>query len=266
MSAPDLPDLIPPVSTAAVHVRWLALETVTPDAWEALASLLDDAERERASRFHFDHDRRAYIAAHALLRVLLSAEAPRPPTDWRFATGAHGKPEIAREPGVPPLSFNLSHTRGLVAVALTLTHDVGIDVEAIEPKRLSLELAERFFAPAEVALLRATPAEALPERLFAIWTLKEASIKAMGRGLSLPLDAFALALDPLAIHFSETVDEDPGQWLLRRWAPTPAHTLALALRHAAPATVATDAAGVSASDLLALAAQVGRGAGEIGRR
>lgn len=265
MSAPGLPDLLPPVSAAAVHVRWLTLDAVASAAWEPLASLLDDAERERASRFHFAHDRHAYIAAHALLRAMLSLKAPRPPADWRFSTGAHGKPEVVREPDIPPLSFNLSHTRGLVAVALTLTHDVGIDVEAIEPKRLSLALAERFFAPAEVALLRATPAEALPEKLFAVWTLKEACIKAMGRGLSLPLDAFTLALDPLAIHFSGALDERPDHWLLRRLAPTPTHTLALAVRHPAPATVEIDAAGVNASDLLALAAQAS-GAGQTGRR
>ena len=234
--------------------------------WETLAGLLDDAERTRAARFHFDRDREAYIAAHALARTMLSAHAPRPPADWRFTATAHGKPEVVREPGVPPLSFNLSHTQGLVAVALTLGHDVGIDVEAIDPKRISLDLAARYFAPAEVAFLRATPAEALPEALFAVWTLKEACIKAMGRGLSLPLNSFAVTLDPLAIRFTGTPGESPEHWLLRRLAPTPTHTLALALRHPEPATVGISASGIDAAGLLALAGQLGADAGHTGRR
>ena len=266
MTAPDFPDLLAPVSETTVHVRWLALDAVAPGAWPELASLLDDAERGRAARFHFDHDRHAFIAAHALTRTMLSVGVPRPPADWRFTTGENGKPEIVSDPGVPPLRFNLSHTRGLVAVALTLTHDVGIDVEALDPKRIGLDLAERFFAPAEVALLRATPQQDLTETLFAIWTLKEACIKATGQGLSLPLDAFSLRLDPLAVDFSETTGETAAHWLLRRLSPTASHTLALALRHPAPATVGIGAAEITATDLLALAAQASAGVGQTGRR
>ena len=180
MTVPDLPGLHPPISTTAVRVRWLVLDAVEPEMWAELAALLDDAERARADRFHFDRDRQAYIAAHALARTLLSAEAPRPPATWRFTEGVHGKPEVVREPGVPPLRFNLSHTHGLVAVALTLAHDVGIDVETIDPKRAGLEFAERVFAPAEVALLRAASREALPDTFFAIWSLKEVGHQSAG--------------------------------------------------------------------------------------
>lgn len=266
MTAPDLPGLHLPISTTAVRVRWLVLDAVAPEMWAEFAALLDDAERARAARFHFDRDRQAYIAAHALARTLLSAEAPRPPATWRFTEGVHGKPEVVREPGVPPLRFNLSHTHGLVAVAVTLAHDVGIDVEAIDPKRAGLEFAERVFAPAEVALLRAAPREALPETLFAIWTLKEACIKALGGGLSVPLDAFSVSLDPLAVHFSDALGEDPEHWRLWQMGPTPAHALALALRHPEPAAVRVDAIGVRAQDILTSAAHAASDAGQIGRR
>ncbi len=188
MTVPDLPPLHRSISTTTVRIRWLVLDAIAPEMWAELAVLLDDAERARALRFHFDRDRKAYIAAHALARTLLSAEAPRSPAAWRFAEGPHGKPEVVREPGVPPLRFNLSHTHGLVAVAVTLAHDVGIDVEIVDQKRAGLEFAERAFAPAEVALLRAASSDALPGTFFAIWTLKEACIKALGGGLSVPLE------------------------------------------------------------------------------
>lgn len=244
----------------------MALDEITPQSWAGLALLLDDAERARAERFRFERDRHAYIAAHALARTMLSAQSTVPPSDWRFSTNAYGKPEILREAGVLPLQFNLSHTRGLVAVALTLEHDVGIDVESVDAKRFSLDLAERSFAPKEVDLLHAIPASDLPEALFAIWTLKEACIKAMGRGLSVPLDAFALTLDPLAVDFSASLGENPARWMLRRMAPTRTHVLALALRHPDPATVRIDASGIAAAGLLALAGQIASGLGQMRRR
>ncbi len=256
MTGQKFPDLRAPVSTAVVHVRWLALDDVAPPLWDRMSPLLDDAERARAERFHFERDKQAYIAAHALARVMLSGQVSRPPTAWRFASNAHGKPHVLPEAGLPPLRFNLSHARGLVAVALTQESEVGIDVEVIDPKRLSFDLAARTFAPAEVAVLRETPPANLPDALFGFWTLKEAFIKAVGQGLSVPLQAFALTLDPLAIHFSDPIAEDPSCWLLRSHKPTPSHLLALALRHPDPRTVAVDMDSVTASDLLALAEQL----------
>ncbi|HEX2841877.1 4'-phosphopantetheinyl transferase family protein [Hyphomicrobium sp.] len=256
MTRQKLPDLRARVSTAVVHVRWLAIDDVAEPLWDQLSQLLDDAECARAGRFHFERDKQAYIAAHALARVLLSGQVSRPPNSWRFATNPHGKPVVVPEAGLPQLRFNLSHTRGLVAVALTLENEVGIDVEAVDPKRLSFDLAARTFAPAEVAILRKTPPADLPEALFGFWTLKEAFIKAVGQGLSVPLQAFALTLDPLAIHFSDPIVEDPSRWLLRSYKPTSSHLLALALRHSDPARVFVEMARVTVPDLLALADQL----------
>lgn len=255
------------MSTALVRVRWLETGGIASETWDALSLLLDDEERARAARFHFERDRQAYIAAHALLRAALSAEAPRPLPDWRFSANDFGKPEVIGGGETPPLRFNLSHTRGLVAVAVTLVHDVGIDVEALDPGRLSMDLAASTFAPAEVAMLRATPDADLTGALYAVWTLKEACIKAIGKGLSLPLDSFSVTLDPLAVSFSEAAGEVAPRWLLKRSAPTGEHTLALALAvsHPEPRSITIDAAGIDVGEILALARQVGSGGGQMGR-
>ncbi|WP_051356311.1 4'-phosphopantetheinyl transferase family protein [Azorhizobium doebereinerae] len=242
----------PALSPDAVDVRWLFVDDVGPDHWPRLTSLLDDGERERASRFHFAQDRDAYVAAHALARALLAAHGAGVPGALRFAATAHGKPELAPEDGAPPLRFNLTHTRGLVAVAVTLDNDVGVDVEAINPARLSLELAARTFAPAEIAHLRGLPAADLPEALFGFWTLKEAYIKAVGRGLSLGLETFACRLSPPGISFAPAAADNPACWRLERFAPSPGHALALALRHAAPARVRVHAGRITGREMLAL--------------
>jgi 4'-phosphopantetheinyl transferase len=206
------------------------------------AAWLDDEERARMERYRDAADRSRYLFAHALVRATLSRYAPETaPPAWRFRLGAHGRPEIAAGAGTPPLRFNLSHTEGLVACAVALGRDVGVDVEHTATPRFDvdacLEIAASNFAPSEIAALAALPREARRERFFAIWTLKEAYIKARGLGLALPLARFAFDLPPSAaseirVRFAPEIGDDAAGWHLARMGPTPAHALALAARRA----------------------------------
>lgn len=234
-----------------VAVRWLELDGVAEADWPLLAALLEPAEITRSERFHFDHDRRAYVAAHALGRVLLSSWWPaQAPAAWRFSLGDHGKPEVLVPAGAPRLRLNLSHTRGLVAAALTQDDPVGIDVEWLDRAPASLDLARRFFAAAECARLEQMPPERLNDGFLAFWTLKEAYVKAIGKGLAQPLDSFAFTLEPPAIAFAHDGADDPDLWLFRQFRPAPRHLLALALRTAAPGRVEVDCAAVTAATLI----------------
>jgi 4'-phosphopantetheinyl transferase len=215
-----------------VRLRWVApsADAATLAAWHAT---LDAAEQARAARFHFDRDRHAFIAARALARTMLSQAAPLPPAAWRFVIGHAGKPEVDPALGLPWLRFNISHTRGLVACAVTSRDDVGLDVEDLDRREASPGLAERNFAPAEVALLAAVPAAARHETFLRIWTLKEAFVKATGDGIGsaegLGLHRFAFTLDPPRLTLAAG---DPGAWRFLQWRPTPRHILAVALRRA----------------------------------
>jgi 4'-phosphopantetheinyl transferase len=229
------------VTGDVVAVRWLEVAQVTAAGWLRLEAVLDEGERQRAARFHFERDRHAYIAAHALGRVLLSQWAGGAPQDWRFSVGDHGKPEVVSPPGPRRLRLNLSHTRGLAAAALAWDHDVGIDVEWLDRQPASGELARRFFAAAECAQLEAASPEQANDIFLAFWTLKEAYVKAIGKGLAQPLDSFAFTLEPLSIHFDAALADDPAQWLFRRFRPTASHLMALALRHPAPGSVVVEA-------------------------
>jgi 4'-phosphopantetheinyl transferase len=195
-----------------VTVRTLDVAAVTPEQWQALAALLDDAERARAARFRFPEDRDAYVAAHALLRAELSRRADRAPADWRFLATAQGKPYLADPPR--DLRFSLTHARGMVAVAIAEGIDVGVDVEAADRRVENMKLAERFFAPQEAALLRALEGDARREAFCALWTLKEAVVKATGDGLSRGLRGFALALEPPRMV---SPPDDGDSWTLAHW-------------------------------------------------
>lgn len=199
-------------------------------------SVLDEEERAQAARFRFAADRETYVGAHMLTRTLLSHLDGRPATQWRFAKGAHGKPEIDASHGSPRLRFNLSHARGLVVCAAGfLDGDLGVDVEAAQRTGDLLALAGRFFAPAEVALLRSMPEEARRHGFLRIWTLKEAFIKATGEGLSRALDSFAFGLDPITVDIR---DGDPLPWHFEQFDATPRHVVALAMAARAAPDVA----------------------------
>ena len=239
-------------------VRWLPVASIAEADWPRLLALLPAEEQARAERFHFRRDWESYTAAHALLRgtlSLLAAEAGLrvAPAEWRFSIGDHGKPEPVLPAGSPPFRVNLSHTRGLAAVAVALDREIGVDVEWLDRTNLTVDLADRFFAPAECAQLAGLDAEAEKDALFAFWTLKEAYIKAVGMGLALPLGAFAYTLDPLSIAFDERIQDDPQRWFFRRLRPTQGHVLGLALRHEAPERAMLDAAPAGLATLLGLA-------------
>jgi 4'-phosphopantetheinyl transferase len=213
------------------HALWLVLADVPETYWAFWPVLLDDAERARAARFVHASDRQAFIAAHALLRVMLSRAAPgTAPQDWRFVSNAHGKPGLHPDHGLPRLAFNLSHTRGAVACGIAPGLPIGVDIEDAERTGDHLAIARSFFAASELALLQAA-AEADRAALFIrLWTLKEAYIKACGQGMSMKLDHFAFSLDPPAIRFAEPAADDPAQWQFASIACTSRHRLAVAIR------------------------------------
>lgn len=228
------------LATGASVVWWVDLADVLRAPHAPDTALLDAGERERAARFVREGDRRAFIAAHVLARAMLTAALGGPAAAWRFVEGEKGKPAL--DPGhASGAEFNLSHTATGVACAVSLIHRVGVDIENRWREGQYLGLAEAYFAPAEVAALRAAPAGSQQRLFFATWTLKEAYIKARGMGLSLPLDQFAIALDPPRISFEAALEDDPGAWTLAHLEPDDRHTIAVAVASgSAPATITLD--------------------------
>src|SRR5262249_48360392 len=157
-----------------VHVWWQATDEVGERALGDAVALLSPEERARHARFMFDRDRRTFALAHALLRTSLSRYAAIEPAAWQFQEAPGGKPFVVRPDEGPQLSFNLSHTDGLVACAIAEGLSVGVDVECIT-RVASEEVAERCFAPRELEARRTLPTDAdRARRFFELWTLKEA--------------------------------------------------------------------------------------------
>ena len=187
----------------------------------ACQSLLTSEEKQRQERYYFQRNRDEFLVTRALVRTTLSRYSSIEPRAWRFAQGAHGKPFIATEHETDGLCFNLSNTHGHVVCAVARKRELGVDLEDPSRSGDTVEIADRFFSPREVADLHALPAELQRERFFAIWTLKEAYIKARGTGLSLGLDGFSFIFetgDAVRIEIDPALNDDPARWQFTRFA------------------------------------------------
>jgi phosphopantetheinyl transferase len=218
-----------------VHVRYRFTDPLDEATVRAAMSLLSDEERTRHDRFRARRDRDEYAVAHALLRTTLSMVGDRPPAAWRFTAGPQGKPAIASAVANEGLAFNLSHTRGLVACAVSRGIDVGIDVEAVTRAIDWRPIAARYFSPEEVAEIDRVDPPAQAIRFFEIWTLKEAFIKAVGTGLSQPLKAMTFSLEPREpVGFVPPAGVSASLWHFGLYAPAASHRLAVAVSDGTP--------------------------------
>jgi 4'-phosphopantetheinyl transferase len=200
------------------------------DAAAQARALLSDDERQRHERFIFARDRQLFLTAHALVRRVLSRYEPVAPGDWRFAPNQHGRPEIVGRASA--LRFNLSHTHGLAVCAVARV-EVGVDVE--RHRDAPLDVAQRFFAPVELAALNALPPAQQSRRFFDYWTLKESYLKARGIGMTVPLAKFWFLVDdaePPHIVIDPSLGDDAARWQFRQCQPTKEHLVSLCLLRA----------------------------------
>ena len=217
----------------SVHV-WLAFDNAVPTGHERFAALLSAEERARCERFRTPELQSQWRLARAMQRIVLSRYAASvPPAEWQFIKGEYDKPELAAPYASHGLHFNLTHTHGLVALAVARM-PLGIDVENFALRDPPLEVARSYFTTFEADALDSLPAGARRGRFFALWTLKESWLKADGRGLSAGLENAEFDLD--TTHRMTTVrlaDDDARAWSFRQWWPSPEHVMALAVRHGA---------------------------------
>jgi 4'-phosphopantetheinyl transferase len=163
---------------------------VTPERAPGLVGLLDADERGRLTRFRRAADRARYLAAHALVRLVLTegrASAATLRFDRSCRCGeAHGKPVLPGGPG-----FSLTHAGALVGVAVWPHGAVGLDVEQVRDVADLASLATHVHSPAELARGGDTDRAAF----FRTWTRKEALLKATGDGLATPMSAITIGAD-----------------------------------------------------------------------
>ncbi len=229
----ERPRFVPSLGENVVHV-WLFKLEGQFSQWQRLRALLSEDELIRAERFYFERDRHRFVFARGNLRVILGRYVKQNPASLNFIYNDFGKPFLTAEPNQPSVNFNLSHSDMWGVLAVTLQKEVGIDIEKIKDSIKIEEIAERFFAPGEIAQIRALEPRERIDAFFNCWTRKEAFIKAVGKGLSLPLHDFEVTVQsdqPVRLLKYRGKEEELSDWFLTSFDPLPGFKAALAVHH-----------------------------------
>jgi 4'-phosphopantetheinyl transferase len=269
MTTPDdAPLHIPPDE---VHL-WLCFAPVAESTGVEAAglALMSADERERHRRLVFERDRTRYLLTRMLARQALARYVGISPQRLQFRANSYGRPFLAEQPvsADGPVSFNLTHTDGLIVLALTRGLAIGVDAECVR-RTVDPDLARSVFSPSEIASFAALPRELQRRRFLDLWTLKESYIKARGMGLSLPLDRFSFHFpspEDLSLEFAEGFDDTPARWDVRQLRPRSEHLVALCVergRHPAGRLVAREFVPLKACSVVDLPVARATGCGVV---
>jgi 4'-phosphopantetheinyl transferase len=213
----------PSHSSSALDIKVARLD-VAPAGIPAFSAILSKDEQRRADRFAFERDRCRFTVARATLRRLLAQRLGVQPESVELTYGPHGKPALAPACAANDLRFNVSHSEDVAVYAFAHGREVGIDVEAIRTIDNADGIAARFFSRRENATYRALDPQDRPLGFFNCWTRKEAFVKALGAGLSHPLDCFDVSLaprDPVRILRVDGIAGPDCGWTVHKFTPRP---------------------------------------------
>lgn len=214
-----------------VHVWPVSLDQ--PDMLiHRLVQILSLEEQSRAERFHSEQDRLHFIVGRIVLRILLSQYLMINPNHIEFHYKSNGKPYLTSKYGGDNLFFNLAHSNKLALYSFACAREVGIDLEYIRSLTNFEQIAARFFSAGENATLQKLTGSQKLEAFFSCWTRKEAYIKAIGVGLSYPINQVDVTLapgEPARLLNVEGYPEEVDRWSLKAFVPTPGYLAALAV-------------------------------------
>lgn len=211
-----------PLSLGENEVHLWHLDLATAAAGEKKwQQILSEDEKSRAARFRFDRDRQCFSATRGVLRTILASYVGADPKTLAFGYAKNGKPYLNRNhslSGSNQVEFNVSHSGMVALLAFARERAVGVDVERIRNNVEIESIAQRFFSKHEERQLLALPAAGRVAGFYRCWTRKEAFIKAVGIGLSLPLDQFDVSLaegDGNVLLATRPDAGEAARWLLR---------------------------------------------------
>lgn len=208
------------LSGSRVHVWYAALGDACRET--DFISCLSPEERDRAQRFRFEEHRRRYVAFHGVARTFLGKYLELRPEEIRFQLGPYGKPSVVAEQNPEGLSFNMSESQGHALYGITRERAVGVDIERIRDVNNMERIITDTFTPAEQAAFRGLSMDEKRGMFFACWTRKEAFVKAVGLGLSLPLSSFDAPLGgetPAPLSRLDGNVGDASRWTIHPLTP-----------------------------------------------
>ena len=217
----------------SIHV-WFAFQDTIQDEGllAAYKGLLDSEEKERYQRYKQPKDKHQFLVAHALVRSVLGGYLSSPAEKLVFKKNHYGRPELVHASDSLQVRFSLSHTKGAIALGVTLDNEIGVDIEHCSRTNDFMNIARRFFAPSEVKDLSEHCEDACRKRFTEYWTLKESYVKAVGKGLHIPLNQFSFDLSGSLprVSFDAQLSDIAQEWHFQTVCPSVEHIAAVAVR------------------------------------
>ncbi len=222
--APAIPGVV--LAPGRVHIWYAGLE-VSRQRLARYEAVLSPDEWDRVRRIRDPEAARRFVVRRGVLRHLLARYLGVSPQTIPFRQGPQGKPTLGGVWAQTSVHFSLSDSGELAVYAFTGGHPLGVDLERIRPVARGSALAERHFSPLEQAWFRAQPPERRDEAFLRCWTCKEALVKAVGSGLTVPLGEITVA------HWEEppwvTWPSQERRWRIQLLQSPPGYLAALAI-------------------------------------
>lgn len=227
---PPPPDL--QLLKGQIHI-WSASLDQPELQFQRLYQTLSLDEDDRAKRFVFERDRRHFAICRGILRAIVARYLSVSADSVSFKYGTNGKPGLVDSSGNETFFFNLSHSEGLALYAFTRDQEVGVDLECMRDISELEQLAERIFSVREIEIFRSLAEGRKKEAFFNGWTRKEAFVKALGDGLSLPLDNFDVSFvlgEPAKLISIEDNSNEISGWSIQDLLPAHNYVAAFAVK------------------------------------
>ncbi len=192
---------------------------LSQDIYHQLFCQVSEEKQERIKKFRRIEDAQRSLISDVLVRRIITNKLRLKNEDIVFEYNEYGKPALKQQQGC---SFNTSHAGDWIVCAV---HElpVGIDVEHIQP--IEFDIAKRFFSHEEYQELMQKEESQRLSYFYELWTLKEAYIKAVGKGLSIPLDSFCFHINSAKIIFNSK--EDTRNYSFKQYKIDPDYKMAV---------------------------------------
>lgn len=214
LQLPPLRQSAQPLEPGQVHLWLLDIRQCDRSLADQAWLFMSDEERTRAQKFI--RGKEEYIASRWLLRKVLAHYLRQAPESLVFSRREKGKPYLASH----SLQFNLSHSGHWALLALAPDMELGVDIEQVKSARDLLGIAESYYHPDELAQLQQLQGAEQARHFYQLWTLKEATLKALGVGISAGLENLNFDLaSPISVKFAPALSARPlaDKWQFHQW-------------------------------------------------
>lgn len=196
---------------------WLSSLDIEETSIDKLLPILSEDELSRAERFHSIESKNKFIVARAFIRYILAQYLKIKPEEIKFKYDINGKPSLSGELSKTGLCFNVSHSHGKVLCGITMKRAIGIDIEKIRLNLSYEKITKRQFSPPELEKFQQLPENEKVQTFFTFWTRKESFLKAIRKGLQLPMKNFDVSnapMEPVTFINDSEQFENTSEWFI----------------------------------------------------